>query len=151
MFFTVTAGAQNIKYSGEAEFTVLASQSGSYNSADVQLQTTHGVLLYNKAFVGLGAGYCFDTISEKATIPVYVDSRYFFGEEAGSVKTFAGGRFGCKINEAKSGLDEYYGIMADIYVGVKINNLVFKAGYEAFSSKPAIQGGYIFGGIGIML
>lgn len=101
-------------YCGSASVEVL--MAGAYGSAEFGVTTTHGVMLRDRFFIGLGAGYIRDFSYDQSLIPIYGEARLHFAHrEEGRIMPHVGLRLGGAL--ASEGSSGFYGTLS---AGVRV-------------------------------
>jgi hypothetical protein len=103
-------------YVGQVDFEVLAPGVFAASGANIGFTTTHGAMVDDRHFVGLGAGYLHDFDCDHGIIPIYAEGRIYFPSEVLSrIYPHVGLRLGGMYATEGGG-----GLYATLAVGIRV-------------------------------
>lgn len=98
-----------------------------------QLSTTHGYSLGNGVFVGAGVGFGYGIASDQYLVSAFIDSKYTLFDT--TVSPFVAARTGFCFGTGRNNLT---GQMVAIAVGIDVNRLSVKVGYQYCPIKEQV-------------
>ena len=122
--------AQTVRYKGDVEFSSAIPVGRDYMTGNLWLRTSHGVLLHDALYVGLGTGVDYDVVDQYASFPLFVDFRNLFGTAEKKVRPFLGVRAGVKFHEETFDYEDITSQLLSGYFGWESRRLSFRLGYE---------------------
>lgn len=85
-------------YVGFAGVELLSPGSFGYGGVNFGITTSHGFMLSNRLFLGLGTGYVADFNNKKGLIPIFADGRFYFPSQyQRRIYPHLGARLGAEI------------------------------------------------------
>jgi hypothetical protein len=103
-------------YVGQFDFDILAPGVFAASGANIGFTTTHGAMVDDRHFVGLGAGYLHDFDADHGIIPIYAEGRIYFPSEVLSrIYPHVGMRLGGIYATEGGG-----GVYATLAVGIRV-------------------------------